>query len=106
MATTYPALLVGGPCNGVVRQLTADALRNGRLWCQGQLYIGLTAAENGTDYRYAFEYQPDYIKAHSQGNELTAMHAWTRWMHALGHSGPQAHNRMQRATARARRIAR
>ncbi len=39
----------------------------------------------------------------------TPMHAsaaWSRWMRALAHNGPDAHNRIRRATVRARRIAR
>jgi hypothetical protein len=32
--------------------------------------------------------------------------AWSRWMHALAHKGPDSHRRIVKATARARRIAR
>lgn len=35
-----------------------------------------------------------------------AMGAWTRWMHALAHTGPASHRRLVKATRRANRIAR
>jgi hypothetical protein len=40
------------------------------------------------------------------GKRPHAMGAWTRWMHALAHTGPQSHARVVKATRRANRIAR
>src|SRR5207302_4983214 len=40
------------------------------------------------------------------GKRPHAMGAWTRWMRALAHTGPQSHKRIVKSTRRANRIAR
>jgi hypothetical protein len=96
--------LVGGPCDGQNRNLTAKQLATGQLTCKGTVYVRSDAfpAEENIVFATA-----DAIKG-ATGSKAPAhvTQAWTRLMRALGHSGPRAHHRIRKATVRARRIAR
>lgn len=105
MATTYPAILRGGPCDGETKQVTANQLRTGRTFCKGALYLSLpTTPTKG--YTATFGYAGAVSKSAVKGEVLHVTAAWTRWMRFLSHNGPTAHNRIKKATLRIRRIAR
>lgn len=104
MAATYVIRLVGGPCDGQDKTIGAATLAAGHLTCQGTLYVKSKAFPGEEVIVFATS---EAIGAATKSVPTTHVsHAWTRWMRALGHKGPQAHNRVARATARARRIAR
>ena len=105
MATTYPVLFVDGPCANEVRQLTAQQIKNGRAWCQGQLYVNVSYL-GGTDYKYVFQLQTAVAKQRSGTDPTHVTQAWSRWMRTLAHKGPAAHRRTLAVASRARRIAR
>jgi hypothetical protein len=96
--------LVGGPCDGESKGITQATLSAGRLTCQGTLYVRSNAFP--TEENIVFATTDAIGKATGSKAPAHVTTAWTRWMRALAHSGPKAHNRIQRATVRARRIAR
>jgi hypothetical protein len=96
--------LVGGPCDGENRSITQVTLDAGQLTCQNVLYV---RSDNfPTEENIVFATSDAIAKASGSKAPAHVTTAWTRWMRALGHTGPKAHNRIQRATVRARRIAR
>lgn len=105
MATTYSVLLVGGPCNGQTKQLSDSQLRTGRTYCGGKLY--LTDSSKATiSHPWVFVLSTDLHPSSSAPNPRHVTQAWSRWMHALAHRGPESHRRTLKVAARARRIAR
>ena len=105
MATTLPVLLLGGPCNGETKYLTLEQIASDETVCQKVTYfndVALATIRNPvvfTTKDYQAPTQPKPPPTH-------VTEAWTRWMRALGHTGPLAHNRVRAATARINRIAR
>jgi hypothetical protein len=100
----YIVQLVGGPCDGDDRTLTQAQLDAGELTCKGTIYVRSNDFPSSELIVFA---TADAIKK-ATGSKAPAhiTTAWTRWMRALAHKGPAAHNRIQKATVRARRIAR
>jgi hypothetical protein len=105
MAVTHAVLLLYGPCDQQEKQLTLAQIRQGTTTCKGATY----KSESGFTTRqhpYVFVYQvPDKLPPAKGGNQNVAG-AWTRWMHALGRTGPASHRRIVNSTHRARRIGR
>lgn len=105
MATTYKVYLVGGSCDGQTKQLTAEQLKTNRTWCGGHLYL-LQSSMATLQQPWVFQYAPD-LRAKDKAPDTTHVtHAWSRFMRALAHKGPQSHRRTLAVAARARRIAR
>ena len=94
--------LVGGPCDGEDKTLTASQLNAGQLTCQGTLYIR-SDAFTGQEL-IVFATSEAIGKAIGTNAPAHVTVAWTRWMRALGHKGPRAHNRVQKSTAKIRRL--
>lgn len=105
MATTYTVLLTGGPCDGQTKQLTANQLNTHRTYCKGELYLLQTSLAT-IRHPWVFEYAKDLATKNQAPNPTHVTQAWTRWMRALAHTGPDAHNRIGKSTARINRIAR
>jgi hypothetical protein len=96
--------LIGGPCDQSTINITQAKLDSGQLTCKGALYVRtsvFTSQENIT-----FATSDAIAKATKGPSPQHATQAWTRWMHALAHKGPQSHRRVAKSTARVRRIAR
>lgn len=105
MADTTTVYLVGGPCDGQTKKLTGQQMMNQRTWCKGKLYsINYSLATNA--HPVVFQYFGDMIAKDKTNDKTPVTHAWSRWMHALGHTGPASHRRIRKSTARVRRIAR
>ena len=96
--------LVGGPCDGESRNITAATLAAGKLTCKGVLYV--RSNDFPTEENIVFATTDAIGKAVGCKAPAHVTTAWSRWMRALAHSGPHAHNRIQKATVRVRRIAR
>ena len=96
--------LIGGPCDGQDKTISDAQLATGRLTCQGVLY--LRSNDFPSQELITFATTDAIGKAVGSKAPAHVTTAWTRLMRTLGHKGPAAHNRIQKSTARARRIAR
>jgi hypothetical protein len=98
---------VDGPCDGTTRSVAQAVVDRGSVTCQNVLYVHYVAGAAGPNIVFVpADSALGQAQTGADGTPLHATQAWTRWMRALAHKGPEAHNRIQRATARARRIAR
>lgn len=105
MASTTTVELRGGPCDGQTKQLTLKQLATQKTWCGGKLYVYQSSLAT-IRQPYVYELQAD-VTAKSKPPDTTAVtQAWSRWMKALAHRGPDAYRRTLKATVRVRRIAR
>lgn len=105
MANTIPVILSGGPCGGTHEQISLDQLKIGAVTCQGTVYVKDRPIP-GTSGWYFTDQAEVAARSGGPGKTAHVTQAWTRWMHALGHTGPDSHNRLQRATYRVSRIGR
>ena len=104
MANTYVVRLVGGPCDGTDRTITSATLAAGHLTCKGTLYLKSKAFPG--EELIVFATSDAIGTATKSISDKNVAVAWSRWMRALGHKGPAAHNRIAKAAARVNRIAR
>jgi hypothetical protein len=96
-----------GPCDGTTRTVSQAVVDRGSVTCKSTLYVHYVAAAAGADIVFVpADSELGRAQTGADGTPAHVTQAWTRWMRALAHKGPHAHNRIQRATVRARRIAR
>ena len=96
-----------GPCDSTTREVTQAVIDRGSISCQNTLYVYYKAGASGSDIVFVPADSPlGQAQTGAAGTPAHVTSAWSRWMRALGHKGPQAHNRVARAAARVRRIAR
>lgn len=105
MAVTHTVLLLYGPCDQQEKRLTLAQIRQGTTTCKGATYQSSPGFAT-RQHPYVFAYQVPDKQPPAKGGNQNVAGAWTRWMHALGHTGPASHRRIQGATRRARRIGR
>lgn len=99
--------LLNGPCDGTTRTITQATLNRGSIVCQGTVYVNSKASPGLTGGEIVFVPATDaFVTAGQRASQAHATQAWSRWMHILGHTGPQQHRRLVAATARMRRIGR
>lgn len=111
MADTTEIILSGGPCGGKIMHISAAQLKIGSLTCGGTAYVKGRSfkSASGIGNPIGWYYITAAAKRAETAGKQPPTHvsqSWSRWMHALGHVGPDSHNRIRKATARARRIAR
>jgi hypothetical protein len=103
----YQITFDGGPCNGTDRMITQGQLDRGSITCQGVVY---TLDKNSTSQEVIVFSTAQAAKQHAQENRAfsttAASQAYRRVARALGHTAPQELRRLERHTARLRRIAR
>jgi hypothetical protein len=98
---------VDGPCDGTTRTVDQAVIDRGSVNCGGELYVHYVAGASGPSIVFVpADSALGRAQTGADGSPTHVTQAWTRWMRALGHTGPKSHNRIQRATVRARRIAR
>jgi len=96
-----------GPCNGTTRTVPQSVVDRGSVTCQSVLYVRYVAGAAGPDIVFVpVDSELGRAQTGADGTPAHVSQAWTRWMRALAHKGPASHNRIQKATVRARRIAR
>lgn len=96
-----------GPCDGTTREVTQAVVTRGSVTCQNTLYVHYEASAAGSEIVFVpADSALGQAQTGAKGTPAHVTTAWTRWMRALGHTGPKAHNRVARATARINRIAR
>jgi hypothetical protein len=105
LAVTYPVRLHEGPCDGQTKRLTVAQIKQGTTTCKGATYQNPNpfASVRGPQ---DFYYQVPAKQPPAKGGNQNVAGAWTRWMHALGRTGPASHRRIVNSTHRARRIGR
>ena len=96
-----------GPCDGTTRKVPQAVVDRGSVTCQNVLYVHYVAGAAGTDIVFVpADSKLGRAQTGADGTPAHVSQAWTHLMRGLAHKGPHAHNRIHRATLRARRIAR
>ncbi len=100
--------LHGAPCDGKQLGLAPTQFKKGEITCQGHLYVNALGAKGVGAFGQVVWWEAKLLEGSDQPSTAPAhvSKAWSRWMRALGHQGPDAHNRLRKATARVNRIAR